>query len=192
MVQRTAFALVAALVAPVAVFGDEAPPSPAAGVDYRVVLKDATSGERIEIRRRGNVFRHEILDGGNSAVIFYETDTGVSTVVDDDAVYILPTGISELAGSDASAMMRGLSDSPVEWTDGDPGSVAGERCREHIASGTREGGALSGRFCVTPDGVVLAISIGGPGQVGREYAASEFARGAQPVLIFDIPRPPGD
>jgi hypothetical protein len=184
-------AVAAALgVAFVATMAEAAPPAPRPGMEYRLVLRQGPEARDIEIRHRGTRYRHELLGEERAAVILYETETSAATVIDGDAVFTLTIPPTELGGFDAPAMMAGLADGPVTWTPGPGRRIAGADCTEHTGTGRKDGAAVFGRYCVTDDGIVLAITTGGAGQVGRALEAVAFEIAPQPPDLFEAPAAP--
>ena len=170
------------------VWAQDTPPSPATGLDYRLVMRHGPQGEALEIRRSGPIYRHEMLGVSKQAAILYDSENGTATVIDGAEVTRFPVAPHEIGGFDASATMAGLSDEPVEWTRGEAREIAGGACNDYIAKGSRDGVALEGRFCVTADGVLLGYTLGGAGQIGRTYEASTFEIGPQPPELFEWAR----
>lgn len=164
-----------------------APPSPQAGVDYRIVLAKPPQGDVVEIRRRGDLYRHALVGEKLGGVILYRASTGEAAVVERDAIYLMQMTPSELGGFDAPAMMSGLVDEAPVWTTGATREISGATCTEHTGSGMRDGAPVEAVFCVTEQGIILSIGIGGPGQVGTRLEASEFRIGSQPFELFDFP-----
>ena len=103
------------------------------------------------------------------------------------AVFVLAIPPTEIGGFDAPAMMAGLADGAVTWTTGPSRRFAGADCVEHTGTGRRNGAEVFGRYCVTDDGIVLAITTGGAGQIGRALEAVELELAPQPAGLFDAP-----
>lgn len=183
-----AFALACAVAAVPASAEDAAPPSPAAGVDYRLVFEHGPEARRVEIRRSGEIFRQEMLDVSRQAAILYDAAAGTATIIDGAKVVRMPADPGTIGGLDAGATMAATSESPVTWTAGETRRIAGTECREHRAEGSRDGRPLVGVFCVTGDGVLLAYTLSGPGQIGRAFAATAFEIGPQPPELFEWAR----
>ncbi len=164
-----------------------APPAPRDGVDYQLVLAKPPQGDVVEIRRRGDIYRHALVGETGGGVILYRASTGEAAVMEREAIYMMEMSPSELGGFDAPAMMAGLVEGPVAWSEGGTREIAETMCTEHTGSGTREGAPVEATFCVTEDGIILSIRVGGAGQVGRMLEASELRIGNQPLELFDFP-----
>ena len=175
-----------AAILPGAVRAAEAPPAPAPGLDYRALFRQGPEGRAIEIRRRGSAYLHRLPDVTPPAVIHYDLPSGIATIFDGPNVMRLALGPSEIGGFDAIAMMSGLSETPVTWEAGAERTVAGTRCTEHLGTGSRDGAAVTGRFCVTTRGIVLSIRTGGPGRIGHALEAETLEIGPQPAEPFDM------
>lgn len=175
-----------------AVPGRAAPPAPKAGVDYEMVLAKPPQGDVVEIRRRGDIYRHALVGERVGGVILYRASTGEAAVIERDAIYMMEMAPGELGGFDAAAMMAELVDDTPVWTVGGTREIAGATCTDHSATGTREGAPVEAEFCVTADGIVLAIAVAGPGQVGTRLEATKLRIGTQPLELFDFPVIPED
>lgn len=164
-----------------------APPAPREGVDYQLVLAKPPQGDVVEIRRRGDIYRHALVGETGGGIILFRASTGEAAVIERDAIYMMEMSPTELGGFDAPAMMAGLVDGPVEWTEGTTREIAEALCTDHTGTGMREGAPIEAEFCVTEDGIILSIRIGGSGQVGRVLEATELRVGRQPLELFDFP-----
>ncbi len=179
-------AALAALALAVPGAAPAAPPAPAPGLDYRLVLHQGATGPRIEIRKHAGEYLHTLMGSDPPSSIHYDTASGIATVLDGAEVVRLRLAPSELGGFDAEGMMAGLSETPVTWETGATRTIAGAGCTEHTGTGTRDGTKLIGRFCVTAEGILLAIATGGPGQTGRALEAETLEIGPQPAAPFDM------
>ncbi len=167
---------------------DAPPPSPRAGLDYRVVYKHGPEGRLLEVRRSGEIFRQEMVNVSRQAAILYDTAAGTATVIDGASVLRMPITPGSIGGLDAAATMAAMSEVSVRWRTGEARTVAGTECRDHHAEGVRDDRPLVGVFCVTADGVPLAYTLGGPGQIGRAFTAATFEIGPQPPEFFEWAR----
>lgn len=164
------------------------PPSPVANLDYRVVFRQGPDRRAIEIRRHGSTYLHRLPEAAVRAEIHYDPETAIATIFDGDDVLRMRLGPDQIAGFDAPRMMSGLSDTQVTWAPGGTREIAGASCTDHLGTGRAGGSGLTGRFCVTDDGIVLAIEIGGPGRIGRSLTADILEIGPQSPRDFDMTR----
>ncbi len=179
--------LLAGLCCGLAVTAQAAPPSPREGVDYRLVLAVPSRGDVVEIRRRGDIYRHALVGETGGGIILYRASTGEAAVIEREAIYMMEMSPSELGGFDAPAMMAGLVEGPVEWSEGATREIAGATCTDHTGTGMRDGAPVDATFCVTEDGIILSIRVAGAGQIGRVLEASMLRIGTQPLELFDFP-----
>ncbi len=185
-----AIALVAALTCAAgrSAAQDAVPPSPVAGLDYRVVYEHGPDRRLLEVRRSGEIFRQEMINVSRQAAILYDTAAGTATVIDGASVVRMPVTPGLIGGLDAAATMAAMSEASVRWRTGETRTVAGTECRDHRAEGMRDGRPLVGVFCVTADGVPLAYTLEGPGQIGRAFSAVTFEIGPQAPELFEWAR----
>lgn len=168
------------------------PPGPRDGVDYQLVLGKPPQGDVVEIRRRGDVYRHALVGETLGGVILYRASTGEAAVMEREAIYMMELTPSELGGFDAPAMMSGLVDGTPDWTTGGAREIAGETCNDYTGTGVRDGAPVEAEFCVTEDGIILSIRVAGAGQVGTLLEATKLRLGNQPLELFDFPVVPED
>ena len=182
---RCAAMVLAGLIGAGAGHADE-PPPPAAGVDYRAVYLQGPDRRKVEIRKHEASYLHRLPDAAVRAEIHYDPQTKVATIFEGDEVLRLRVAPGQIGGFDARAMMSGLSDTEVNWQAGETRRIAGAQCRVHLATGQAGGRAITGRFCVTPEGILLAIETGGPGRIGQALVAETLEIAPQPPEAFDM------
>lgn len=168
------------------------PPGPRDGVDYQLVLAKPPHGDVVEIRRRGDTYRHALVGETRGGVILYRASTGEAAVIERDAIYMMELTPSELGGFDAPAMMYGFVDGSPSWTTGGAREIAGKTCIDHTGTGLRDGAPVEAEFCVTEEGIILSVRVAGAGQVGTLLEATKLRLGTQPLELFDFPVIPAD